>query len=224
MTNKEFFQWIASDGSGVYTQFNKLRDSLFLELSHIQKFPRKYSELVDVLTEINDPSITEVISSEFNVGDGFVYCKAEPFTNFIIHYFVNTTKSDADGPIARHWQLIDHNEDDNSVYSSIVLIYEKHPSLRPVEYPKVIKHELVHAAIESKLVGQENFDFYWSEDKEISDFIEFVCSIVPYLSTPVKKENGVSKFEDDMKVVFGYNPDDEKIQGYLKIVNEIVNG
>ena len=47
------------------------------------------------------------------------------------------------------------------------------------------------------------------------------CNIVPYLSLPVKKENGIDKFMEDAVSVFGYDEDDPLLAEGIAIITEV---
>lgn len=216
----DFYRIITKE-KGVYAVFNGIRDALFRKLAEMNRIPIRYAELERVLSEDTflHQSQIEFIKNSFDEGDKFRHyeCNSDGLK---IHYFVNASKEEKDDrPIASHLQ--EHFEvpvDKISGISTIVL-FEKHPKLLPIRYPKIIKHELTHAAIEFVIRGDVELEqFYFGEENH--RFVEFMCDVIPYLANPSKKENGLNKYIDDSISCFGYDAEEEMSE-YIKIIDNL---
>ena len=218
MTETEFYRAII--GEGVYSVFNNLRESLFYQLAINSRIPISYKKLDSVLSDDSYLTLKQkgFIKDCFTEGSRFRQYTAI-MDDICIRYFVNTNDGRAiTDEVALHMQdYLKPPVNKIDIVSSIVL-FENHPFsvVENYRYPKVIKHEIAHVAIESVIHEHPDLEqFYFSEDN--AEFIEFVCDIMQYLSNPSKKENGITKFIEDSVDCFGYDAAIDKVE-YLKVV------
>ena len=219
MNNAAFYKEIVK--RGVYSVFNELRTGLFGRLATDSHIPIAYSKLDEVLSECCNmpPLIKEFVKINIPSGDRFRYhyCETE---GLCLHYFVDVSGEalDVDRAAVHQQYYCEENKDCGMAVSAVVL-YEKHPLIQPINYPKIIKHEITHAAIEY-VIGRnkELFMHYFSNDDETRLFMEFICDLIPYVSTPSKKENGINKFISDSEECFGYDAEEGQPAEFIKTV------
>lgn len=205
---------------GVYNVFNELRTGLFGKLATDSHIPISYNKLDEVLAECELPRmLDEFVRDKIDQGDRFRYHGCE-VGGVKLCYFVDVTKEPGDkDSVASHLQYWDYDEDSEIHAISAIVLYEKHPSLEPTKYPKIIKHELTHAAIEYAIGNnKELFAYYFSADPDVVEFIEFICDLIPYVSTPSKKENGINRFIADSEECFGYDAEEGEPAEFIKTI------
>lgn len=225
--DKKMFLQLVIKELGLYSLFNGLRDALFNQLASQNRVPISNSELNNILLDATEISKNQMslIKNEIPSPDGFRYYRCK-FEFIYIHYFVNVShKEYMEGyPVAKHLQEIipiwsEEECCDEDAYISVIVLHENHPKRTNANYPMVIKHELVHAAIESLIEGDiDLMRFYFDEENE--KFIEFLCDVVPYLSNSAKKENGINKYIDDSSLLFGYDAEEEMGE-YIQLMVEL---
>lgn len=226
--DKRMFLQLVIKELGLYSIFNGLRDALFTQLALQSRVPISNNELSNVLLDATEISKDQMVlvRNEIPVPDGFRHYTCE-FEFIRVHYFVNVShKGYMEGyPVAKHLQNIitvcpeDESCDEEDRYVSVIVLHENHPKRTNANYPMVIKHELVHAAIEALIDGDiDLMRFYFEEEN--APFIDFLCDIVPYLSNSAKKENGITKYIDDSSLLFGYEAKEEMGE-YIQLMTEL---
>lgn len=230
MTNKEFFKELTHK-LPMYSLFNNLRETMF---STLAEEPRHPMDKDGVLKKINDAYgrgifsqkqlelIGEMVGADDNIRAYFVNVNT-----LGVVYIVNmtATETDKDHVIASHIHYTIPDDvaetlgESNLSSMSVIVLLEKHSELRPVQYPKVIKHELCHAVMEHIVKDYPDLMDYYFDEKS-SNFVELICDVVPYISLPVKKENGLEKFMEDAHVIFGYNEEDPGLLEMLQDIHE----
>lgn len=220
MQQIDFYRTITKE-LGAYSVFNGIREALFYRLAITNRVPIRYSELENVLNEdtyLNDDQC-KFVKDNITEGDRFRHyiCNSD---GIYIHYFVNMSKECSnDEPVAKHLGNCFETVVNKIGAASAIVLNENHPAININSYPKIIKHELSHAAIEYVINGNhEPKAFYMSDDNE--EFIEFVCDLLPYLANPVKKENGLNKYIDDSISCFGYDAE-EKYPEFISIIYKL---
>ena len=228
MTNKEFFKELTQK-LPMYTMFNSLRETVF---STLAEEPRRPMDKENILKEIHNAydlgrlnaEQMQLIGDMIGPDDEIRVYHVESNTLGVM-YIVNmtATETNKEHVIASqvHYTLpetvAEELDDVNLSSISAIVLLEKHSELRPVQYPKVIKHELCHAVAEHIIKDYPDMrNFYYDEAN--SEFIELICDVIPYISLPVKKENGLEKFVEDASVIFGY---DEESPGFLEMLQDI---
>lgn len=221
MNQVRFYREIVN--RGVYSIFNELRDGLFGKLATDSHLPIAYSKLDEVISECEHLHSSQIdfIKDSIEEGNRFRFHECLE-SGLQIYYFVNVSKEAGnDREIAAHLQTRYDVVHQKVLSTSTIVLFEKHPKLHPIKYPKVIKHELSHAAIEFIIGNDKDLcEFYFSDDPKIAKFIEFICDIIPYLSSPSKKENGINKFIEDSVECFGYDAEDGDPAEFIKVIIE----
>ena len=220
MTDSEFYKELTKERK-VYSIFNSVCENLFYQLAVSSRMPIPRKKLDDILFEDKYLSTrqSELIKGSFSENARF-----REYTSIsdmiCIRYFVNINDEIPEtNSVALHLQEY-LNPPVNKVDTvSTIILFENHPFkvLEHKKYPKIIKHELAHVAIEFMVHGQPELEqFYFNEEN--GEFIEFLCDIMQYLSNPSKKENGIVKFIDDSVECFGYNASIDKAD-YLRMID-----
>ena len=220
MKEIDFYRTITKE-LGVYSIFNSIREALFYQLASLSRIPVRYEELAGIITEdgMLHQSQVDFINESIKEGTNFRHYECAE-DGLKIHYFVNMCDDvEEKSPIACHLQEYFEVPMNKISAISVIILYENHPRLFPKRYPKVIKHELSHAAIEFVIKGNlELENFYFSDEN--SKFIEFLCDLIPYLAVPSKKENGMNKYIDDSISCFGYDAEEEMMD-FINIIDEV---
>lgn len=220
MTELEFYKTLVKD-LGVYSVFNGLRDALFYQLAVVSRIPIAYDQLESILTDEADAMSDEqsdFVNENISPGERFRYytCTSDEIK---VVYFVNVSKELTGKPAALHLQRHFPVPVNKISAVSTIVLFEKSDALTDRNYPKVIKHELVHAAVEYVIKDNPALrEFYFAEEN--SKFIEFVCDMLPYVANPQKKENGLNKYIDDSIQYFGYDASEE-MADFVRIVNMV---
>lgn len=234
MNRKSFYREIVR--RGVYVTFNELRTALFGALATDSHIPISYNRLDELLDECkNMPApIRSFIKTHIDEGDRYRYhyCEAG---DICVHYFVDVTRTLGwDEDAAYHFQCWDYANTMPVNAVSVIVLYENHPMIQPNTYPKIIKHELTHAAIEFVMANNlELSSYYFGESSSCYaeettsathaialNFIEFICDLIPYVSTPSKKENGINKFISESEECFGYDAEEGTPAEFVRVVVE----
>lgn len=222
MNQIEFYKEIVN--AGVYTVFNELRSGLFGSLATDSHIPISYNKLDEELSDMEYPSelIKSFVKEYVGTGSRFRHhqCAIEGLQ---VHYFVDVTKACEDNDnVAVHFQTWEPTKETEWNAVSAIVLYENHIMLKhPVRYPKIIKHELTHVAIEYVIGKNKTLSaYYFSGDPETNAFIEFICDLIPYVSTPSKKESGINKFIADSVECFGYDAEEGQPAAFIKTVIE----
>lgn len=221
MNNSEFYRTIVDQG--VYGIFNGLRDALFKKLASDSHLPIAYSKLEEVIDECEFIHQSQVALIKDNIIEGerfrFHTCMANGLQ---LYYFVNLSRGVTESDEAAvHLQERFEVPNKKVVGTSAVVLFENHPLVNhSLRYPKIIKHELAHAAIEFVIADNEPLnEFYFSDDEKTKKFVELVCNIIPYLANPSKKENGINKFIDESQEYFGYDTENGELAEFIADIN-----
>lgn len=225
---KMFLQLLIRE-QGLYSVYNGVRDALFYQLALKARNPIVYDELPNVLFEAKELVARQVnlIREEIPKPDAFRYYCCD-FDNIRVYYFVNVDSKEETEHIACHLQTIlpmnwsDHVGADGELetgYLSVIVLRENHPKRTNANYPMIIKHELVHVALEALIDDDLDLQRFYL-DPANNRFTEFLCDIIPYLSNTTKKENGLNKYMDDAPLIFGYNAK-ETMGDYLTLMREM---
>lgn len=230
MDKKEFFKTLVYD-MPMYTMFNAVRELMFKEMALHRRNPMTRDALKDLFEDADSmnhgisPEQVFMFHDKVADTDNIRYYYIEHDDLGII-YVVNMTSegNKLDKNVASHMQQHFIREDNEGISSlSLIVLLERHHALRPVQYPKVIKHELCHAIIEHLIKNHSDLqEFYDREEND--NFIELMCNVIPYLSVPVRKENGFDKFIEDSVVIFGYKDEDAEDNDMLEdlaIIQEV---
>lgn len=248
MDRKEFFKRLVVD-LPLYSTFNTLRDALFNALAVEPRKPMLREVLDNIIAEraLNqtmDEFQMEMIKTFVKPEDEYRLYTVSTSCNIDLLYIVNmsATSVPKEGVIASDMAMAAHQMVIGTVPESggprtdfsVICIAEKHEMMTPAKYPKIIKHELAHAAINHIAADHSDIREFVRTAKMTSiedddnsfapvdyDFIELVCNIVPYLSLPVKKENGIDKFMEDAVTVFDYDEDDPVLAEGIAIITEV---
>lgn len=253
MDRKEFFKRLVVD-LPLYSTFNSLRDALFNALAVEPRKPMLREVLDNIIAEraLNqtmDECQMEMIKTFVKPEDEYRLYTVSTSCNIDLLYIVNmsATSVPKEGVIASDMAMAAHQMVIGTVPESggprtdfsVICLAEKHELMTPAKYPKIIKHELVHAAITHIAADHSDIREFVRTAKMIRnglscieaddnlpvpveyEFIELVCNIVPYLSLPVKKENGIDKFMEDAVSVFGYAEDDPLLAEGIAIITEV---
>ena len=224
MTNSEFYKELIKERK-VYSVFNSVRESLFYQLAVSSRMPIARKKLDDILFEDKYLSTRQIELVKDSFGENARFREYTSVSDMIcIRYFVNINDnvSETDSAALHLQEYLDPPVNKVDTVSTIIL-FENHPFnvVTHKKYPKVIKHELAHVAIEFIVHGNAELEqFYF--DEENSEFIEFLCDIMQYIGNPSKKENGIVKFIEDSEECFGYNASVDKAE-YLRIVDDAEN-
>lgn len=214
---------------GVYATFNELRTALFGKLATDSHIPISYNKLDEVLMgcKAMPNPLMLFVKTHIDEGDRFRYhcCEIE---GMYVHYFVDVTKKlDGEDDAAVHFQWWDYDQVGEYDAVSAIVLYENHPSIQPTNYPKIIKHELSHAAIEFVIHNELRLSSYYfcdtatqHDDADACVFVEFICDLIPYVSSPSKKENGINKFISESEECFGYDAEEGKP---AEFVHSVIN-
>lgn len=224
MTQLDFYRSIVKD-LGVYSIFNSIREKLFYSMATVSRIPIRSKDLDDVLKEDTCISEEQVEFVKNSFGDNSKFRHYQISSDGLhIHYFVNCGDiPDESSPVALHLQHQYETVNNKISAASVIVLYEKHPrmTINLYKYPKIIKHELTHAAIEFVIHSNVALEQFYFDDNN-SRFIEFICDVMPYLANPSKKENGINKYIDDSISCFGYDAE-EDMGDLIKIVEEVSN-
>lgn len=242
MDRKEFFKRLTVD-LPLYATFNTLRDETFTALAVEPRNPMSEGVLQDIVSDrMENGTMNEdqmhLISTFIEPNDTYRLYQIKTPCNIDLLYIVNMCKTVipendigiSNETIAAHMMAagVTPESGEPRVDFSVICLAENHNLLTPVKYPKIIKHELVHVAMNRIAIDNEDIRQFIEDakngDKTTSAeyaFIEFMCNIVPYLSVPVKKENGIDKFMEDSHVIFGYDENDPMLAEAIAIINEV---
>lgn len=238
MTNKEFFTEMTQK-LPFYVLFNGLREVMFKELAVEPKMPVDKAPIEEKLQDaVSDGVINDVQLELYHnaVKDD------DPMRIYFVNYndigviyvvnmqdFNNSDPKDPIEPVIAshcHYTIPESVQEEMVEHKlssmSMIVLVENHPLLRPVQYPKVVKHEICHAVMEHIVKDYAELAKFYYDDNNAA-FIEILCDALPYISLSIKKDNGIDKFMEDAHSIFGYEDESPALLEIIEMIQDVQN-